>query len=345
MSGKLTVVFLAFILMISGCGTQPSGGAITPAPTETPNPTVTLGATVTPSAQASVTPTPEAPIPTNPADCTNSAVFVADVTIADNETLPASTDFTKTWRIKNTGTCVWGPGYTLTHYAGEKMFAPSSIPLNVTYPGEALDISVKLTAPYADGTHNAYFVIKNPAGLIMKIDNDSRLWVIINTSQQLAAVTQSAESIPVTGGQGGLADATCAYATDETKVTEAIAALNSYRADNGLPAYTVNELLTKAATSHANDMACHQLFGHEGSNASTPATRVVASGYTASSATENAYGSYPPLSGRGAVEWWKNDKTDIRHNQNLLSATYTEIGVGYSFFDNYGYYVVVFAKP
>jgi uncharacterized protein YkwD len=345
MSGKFTVIFLAFILMISGCGTQSLGEAITPAPTEPPKPTATPSATATASAQASVTPTLETPIPTNPADCTNSAVFVADVTIADNETLPASTEFTKTWRIKNTGTCVWGPDYTLTHYAGEKMFAPSSIPLNVTYPGETLDISAKLTAPYADGTHNAYFVVKNPAGLIMKIDNDSRLWVIINTSQQLAAVTQSVESIPVTGGEDGFAKAACAYATDEAKVAEAIKALNSYRADNGLPAYTVNELLTKAATAHANDMACHQLFGHEGSDASTPATRVAASGYSASSVTENVYGSYPPLSGQGAVDWWKNDKTDVRHNQNLLSTTFTEIGVGYSFFDNFGYYVIVFGKP
>jgi len=45
------------------------------------------------------------------------------------------------------------------------------------------------------------------------------------------------------------------------------------------------------------------------------------------------------------VDWWKNDKTDVNHNLNLLSTTYTEIGAGYSFFNNYGYYVLVFAKP
>jgi hypothetical protein len=28
-----------------------------------------------------------------------------------------------------------------------------------------------------------------------------------------------------------------------------------------------------------------------------------------------------------------------------LSTTYTEIGVGYSFFNNFGYYVVDFAAP
>jgi uncharacterized protein YkwD len=45
------------------------------------------------------------------------------------------------------------------------------------------------------------------------------------------------------------------------------------------------------------------------------------------------------------VDWWRNDKTDLRHNQNLLSSTFTEIGIGYSFFDNFGYYVLVFGVP
>jgi len=112
-----------------------------------------------------------------------------------------------------------------------------------------------------------------------------------------------------------------------------------------LTAYTVKENLTQAATAHANDMACNKLFTHNGSNGSTPTTRIAASGYVASSATENVYGSFPPLSGQGAVDWWKNDRTDLRHNQNLLSATFTEIGLGYSFFDNFGYYVLVFAAP
>ena len=361
---KLLLVFLFLMLAISACGTQSPVETAAPTVTETRAATatevLTATATETPSAQASVTTTPETetPFPTNPADCTNSAAFVADVTIADNDILPAGADFTKTWRIRNTGTCVWNPDYTLSHYSEERMLAPASVPLSVTYPGQTTDIAVDLTASSADGKHTAYFVIKNPAGLIMKIDNDSRLWVVINVSSQVAAATQSlatgqvaaatqnAGSIPVTGSEGGgSANAACAFTTDAAKVTETVNALNAYRAQNGLPAYTVNEMLTKAAIRQANDMACKKLFGHNGSDGSTPTTRVAASGYTASSATENVYGSYPPLSGQGAIDWWKNDKTDIRHNQNLLSTTYTEIGAAYSFFDNFGYYVLVFAAP
>ena len=205
-----------------------------------------------------------------------------------------------------------------------------------------------LRASSSAGIHKSYFVIKNPAGLIMKIDNDSRLWVVINVSSQVASVptaTQVSGSVPVTGNQSSSSNAACAYTTDAAKVTDMINAVNAYRAANGLPAYTVNALLTTAATSHANDMACNKLFAHDGSDGSTPTTRVAASGYIAASITENVYGSYPPLSGQGVVDWWKTDQTDIRHNQNLLSGTSTEIGAGYAYYNNFGYYVLVFATP
>ena len=135
------------------------------------------------------------------------------------------------------------------------------------------------------------------------------------------------------------------FSTDPAKLTAAINAVNAYREKNDLPAYTANTQLAKAAQAHANDMACNSLFGHTGSNKSTPQKRVAASGYLASSMSENVYGSYPPLTGQEVVNWWINDKTDLRHNLNLLSSNYTEIGAGYSFFDNFGYYVLVFAKP
>ena len=345
MRKNLLVISLFLVLMTSACGAQAPVETITPTSTETR--VATFAATAeTPSVQASATSTPETPIPTNSPDCTNSAVFVADVTIPDNSSIPAGTTFTKTWRVRNTGSCIWGPDYTLTHYSEEGMLAPASVPLSITFPDQTMDLSIELTASRAEGNHRGYFVIKNPAGLIMKIDNDSRLWVVINVTGTAASdATATPGSGSSTGNGNGFANATCAYTTDTAKITDTINAINAYRAQNGLPAYTVNELLTQSAAAHANDMACNNLFVHTGSNGSTPASRVAASGYAASSVTENVHGSYPPLSGQGAVDWWKNDKTDLNHNLNLLSTTYTEIGVGYSFFNNFGYYVLVFAAP
>ena len=357
MRKRLLGIFLFLVLITSACGAKAPTGTTTPTLPEAYVVTMTKtpSVTQTPLTSSSPTFTPETPIPTNTADCKNSASFVTDVTVADNAAFTPGATFTKTWRVKNTGTCIWGPGYVLDFYSDEQMGASTTVPLSMTFPNQTVDVSVELTAPDSTGTHRGNFVIKNPAGLIMKIDNDSRLWVIISVSSAVAANVASATpgpgNIPVTGsgtstGAGsGFATVTCTFAIDSAKITEAINALNAYRSQNGLPAYTVNAKLSQAAAAHANDMACNNLFYHTGSNGSTPTSRVAASGYSASSVTENVYGSYPPLTGQEIIDWWKNDKTDIRHNENLLSNTYAEVGIGYSFYNNFGYYVAVFAKP
>jgi uncharacterized protein YkwD len=200
----------------------------------------------------------------------------------------------------------------------------------------------------------------------MKIADDSRLWVIINVTVTTAAtVTATATALGVptntagagtpvvtptgptpTGGASSSSLTTaCAFTTDRAKLTEVINAVNAYRARNGLPAYTVNARLAEAAQRHAVDIACHKLYVHTGTDNSTPRSRVTDTGYAARSVSENVNGNYPPLDGQGAVNWWINDKTDPTHNRNLLSNTFTEIGVGYAFFDNYGFYALVFAQP
>lgn len=360
MRRKLVTV-IVLLMLISACSNQASTATTAPTQVETlPIPITGSTATgvaavteasVTSTAVAQSTSTPEPPRPTNAPDCSNSASFVSDVTIPDNSEIGGDTRFVKTWRLLNTGTCVWAEDYTLSYYAGDRMFSPESVPLALTYPGKTLDISVPLKVPNTVGTYKGYFVIKNPAGLIMKINSDSRLWVIINVKSTVAA---TATSVPSTGGVSstagivkgnGFATVNCSYVPDKARVTDVIDAVNAYRADADLPAYNANPQLTLAAQNHANDMACNHLFGHTGSNGSTAESRVVVSGYVASAVSENVYGSYPPLSGADAVNWWKNDKTDLRHNLNLISNTFLDIGVGYAFFDNYGYYVIVFAAP
>jgi uncharacterized protein YkwD len=304
-------------------------------------------------------PTSDIPRPTNAPDCTNSASFVADVTIPDNTEVEGGSTFVKTWRIANTGTCIWGPDYSLIHYSEERMGAPAVVPLGVTYPGQTYDISVSLTAPNAIGSHRANFVINNPKGLIIKINDDSRLWLIIQVKNPGAAtlppttnaptVTQGAAVQPTNttaaSGGTGLVNATCSFSIDQSKMLQVINAINTYRTQNGLPAYNVNPQLAKAAQSHAADMACNNLTGHTGSNQSKVESRVAASGYVSSFRTENIYFANPPGTGQDAVNWWINDQTDTRHRLNLVSDTYIDIGVGYASFNNSGYYVVVFATP
>ncbi len=360
MSNKALSVILLMGIFLSACGGQAAQATETPTavpattappalpPTNTPTEAVipVTGETPTPSA------TPTEFVPNNPADCVNKANFVSDVTIPDNSTVTGGSAFVKTWRVRNAGTCIWWSGYTLTHYSQEAMSAPASVPLPVTNPGESVDISVDLVAPSTAGKYQGNFVIKNPADLIMQVDNDSRLWVIINVSSApTGAPTVAAGSgggtgtATAPGSSSGPAKAACALTTDTARTTAMVSALTTYRGQSNLAALPVNAQLSQAAQAHANDMACNNLFVHTGSDGSTPQTRVAATGYAASDVSENVYGSYPPLTGQGAISWWAADQTDPRHNQNLLTTKYTEIGVGYAFFNNFGYYVIVFATP
>jgi len=352
MNKKLFIVISLAAVILSNCGAQ--------APTETAVPTVTLviapttteaPATEIPAttevveAVPTATSTPEAR-PTNAPGCTNKAAFVADVTIPDNTSVNAGAAFTKTWRISNAGTCIWASDYTLSYYSDERMGAPDSVPLAITYPGQTLDLSVDLTAPSSVGTHRGNFVIKNAEGLIISVDEDSRLWLIINVVSAAVVPTATATSAPSTAiptntsasSSGG--SAACAFTTDAAKVTEMINAINAYRTANSLPPYNIKEALTKSAQSHAGDMACNNLTGHTGSDGSTPGSRIAKNGYMAGLSAEDINISNPPITGQGAVDIWKKDA-----NLHMISDSFIDVGVGYTLFNNTGYYVVVFATP
>jgi uncharacterized protein YkwD len=261
--------------------------------------------------------------------------------------------FTKTWRVRNAGTCIWWTGYILEHYSENAMDAPEFVQLPVTNPGDTADISIDLVAPGLPGTYRGNFVIKNPAGLIMQVDNDSRLWLIINVVSAApveATVTptpeSTAEDTPSETTEAPEAvNANCDVTLDAERTEQVAEAINSYRGQNSIVAYTVNEQLSQAAQRHANDMACNQFYVHDGSDGSTPETRVADTSYTATKVSENVYGSNPPLNSEQVVNWWKFDQTDPNHNKNLISTDYTEIGVGYALYDGFGFYVVVFAVP
>ncbi|MBI2757551.1 MAG: hypothetical protein HYX49_02615 [Chloroflexi bacterium] len=338
------ILLMAFLL--SACG----GNA---APTQTQAPATQSPSTQTPlpvtqPSDKAASPTPEI---VNPPDCTNSAAFVTDVTIPDNTNLKQGEKFSKVWRVKNTGACTWTPEYKLVFYDGDQMGAPSSVPLSVTRPGDTLDISVDMTAPIKDSISRADFELHTPLGAAMPIDKNTLLWVIITVGNAGSAgggsngTGSGSGSANGSASGAGLVTSTCAFVIDQPRVNQTVASINAYRAQNNLPAYTVDPDLVTAAQSHSADIACNNLFIHTGSNGSTPASRVAATGYVASALTENIYGSYPPLTAQDAVTWWATDQVDPRHNENLLSTKYTQIGVGYAFFNNFGYYVIDFAAP
>lgn len=93
------------------------------------------------------------------------AQFIADVTYPDDTIVTPNTDFTKTWRLKNVGTCSWTPSYAVVFASGEAMSGPATQALagNVN-PGQTVDLSVNLKAPASNGTYSGYWRLRNAAG-------------------------------------------------------------------------------------------------------------------------------------------------------------------------------------
>ena len=136
-------------------------GAILNPPTIPP--TSTLGfATATQAFITSVAPT--SPPPTQSCDV---AQFVDDVTIPDCTTLKPNETFTKTWRLKNAGTCSWTTSYAIVFSSGDSLNGPATQALvgNVN-PGQTVDISVNLTAPAADGNYRGNWKLRIAAGVL-----------------------------------------------------------------------------------------------------------------------------------------------------------------------------------
>ncbi len=116
-------------------------------------PTITSTPSVTSAQPATATPKP----------C-NQAQFVSE-TVLDGTEYNVNENFTKTWRLKNIGTCTWNTNYKLVFSSGEKMSGPSTknLPQSVA-PGEQLDISVDLKSPGTAGTYKGIWKIQDDQG-------------------------------------------------------------------------------------------------------------------------------------------------------------------------------------
>jgi hypothetical protein len=97
--------------------------------------------------------------------CTNLAQFIRDVTIPDNTILRPGQAFTKTWRLRNTGTCAWSTSYKLVHDSGATLGGAASVRLaQAVARNGSVDISVPLAAPSAPGTYSGFWRLADASG-------------------------------------------------------------------------------------------------------------------------------------------------------------------------------------
>lgn len=106
--------------------------------------------------------------------------------------------------------------------------------------------------------------------------------------------------------------------------SEVIRLVNQVRAENGLKALSPNWELSRVARYKSEDMARNGYFSHTSPTYGTPFQMIRAFGLSFRSAGENiAYGQRTPAA---VVDAWMNSSG---HRANILSASYTQIGVGY----------------
>ena len=95
--------------------------------------------------------------------------YVADVTAPDGAAIEAGRAFTKTWRVRNSGTSTWA-GFTLEHTADERMDGPDSVPLPPLAPDETGEVSVELVAPAEPGRHRTTWKARNARGRLFAFE-------------------------------------------------------------------------------------------------------------------------------------------------------------------------------
>jgi hypothetical protein len=147
----------------------------TPMPTSTPQPTATSQPTIAvivPTQTTTAQPT-SAATAGNPGDapkawamdgkCYYQLQYLGDVNYPPDSIVKAGTAFTKSWRVKNTGTCPWESNlYNVDlHFEGGNQMGNQGvfdISASAVEPGDTATISIALTAPATAGTYTGYWM-------------------------------------------------------------------------------------------------------------------------------------------------------------------------------------------
>jgi hypothetical protein len=160
---------------------------VTPSATET---TFTPTQTTTPTTIPTETPTLTLTFTPQPSDCTNKASFEEE-TIKDDTSFGANKNFTKTWTLRNTGTCTWTPDYKLVFEEGDSMGAATSTLIGQTVPpDDTATLSIDLTAPGTSGSYQGDFLLQSPGGQKFGLGSnaDKTFWVkirVVETTSEL----------------------------------------------------------------------------------------------------------------------------------------------------------------
>ncbi|MFK7801260.1 MAG: NBR1-Ig-like domain-containing protein [Anaerolineae bacterium] len=142
-------------------------------PTLEPTPIVAPESTPTPEPEPTATSTEPPPptdvpqtgaVPTYDPSCANFLVYLADVTIPDNTVIEAGTEFEKTWRVENKGSCDITPEFEMVTFGDPEVTVVRTIPIETIEAGGSGLISIVLRAPNEAGKYDANVKLRAPDG-------------------------------------------------------------------------------------------------------------------------------------------------------------------------------------
>lgn len=131
-------------------------------------PTLPVAIATNTSSSAPTLPVSTLPPAASATSVCDQAQFVRDVTIPDGSQVTPGASFTKTWELRNAGTCTW-TGYSLVFESGDLMGATSPQSIPSVSPGQDVDLSVNFTAPTTAGSYRSYWRIRNASGVLIPV--------------------------------------------------------------------------------------------------------------------------------------------------------------------------------
>ena len=154
----------------------------TATPTVTPTATVTPLSVLSPTVSATqfilvapqvtlVVATPTGPTLTpNPntlgSGC-NNLLLINDVDVPAGTVFKPDEQFTKSWKVANTGTCDWVYRYHLVHISGDDVGGRDPVSLGkVIPPGKWTQLTITLRAPKAPGKYTSYWRFADQSGTV-----------------------------------------------------------------------------------------------------------------------------------------------------------------------------------
>ena len=132
-------------------------------PTATPLPTATQPAPT--AIVATGTPATPTTAPVNTGTKCLQMEFLGDINVPPGTVFKSGAKFTKTWRVRNSGTCKWTADFDITLIGGDALGTNKRGDISRdVLPGDTVDISIDMVAPQTEGTYYSYWMVIEPGG-------------------------------------------------------------------------------------------------------------------------------------------------------------------------------------